>query len=67
MSNKSIKTLKGLKFDELTLKANELTQSIFKARFQKSTGQLKDVSSIWKLRKELARVKTVETALKGKL
>ena len=68
MSKKALKTLKGLSSSDLGSKATELEQKIFKARFQKTTGQLADVASIWRLRKELARVKTLATtaAAKGK-
>ena len=67
MSKKNLKTLKTLSADDLGSKAKELEQNIFKARFQKTTGQLANVSSIWKLRKELARVKTLVTGSKGKV
>lgn len=67
MSKKNLKTLKTLAVGDLIAKAKELEQTIFKARFQKTTGQLADVSSIWRLRKELARVKTLAVGSKGKV
>ena len=59
MSTKSFKLLKNLTKDELTSKARTIEGDLFKARMQKVTGQLENVSSIWKMRKELARVKTL--------
>jgi large subunit ribosomal protein L29 len=67
MSKKVLKTLKALSISDLASKAKELEQKIFKVRFQKTTGQLADVSSIWRLRKELAQVKTLENSAKGKV
>lgn len=64
--SKQLKALKNLSAKELATKTRELEKSIFDARLKKATGQLGDVSSIWRLRKELARVKTLETASQAK-
>lgn len=62
---KTLKELKNKSSTELSSKAKDLEVKLFKARFQKTTGQLADVSSIWRLRKELAQVKTLLTQQKG--
>ena len=59
MANKSNKALKNLSSDELNAKARELQASVFDLRIKKVTGQLANVSEIWKVRKELARVRTL--------
>ncbi len=62
---KTLKELKNKSSTELSSKAKDLEAKLFKVRFQKTTGQLADVSSIWRLRKELAQVKTLLTQQKG--
>lgn len=61
MSTKRFKDLKNLSKDELVSKERELGASLFQARMKKATGQLSNVSNLWLLRKELARVKTLQT------
>jgi ribosomal protein L29 len=62
---KQLKTLKNLSAAELAKKARELEAGLFGARFKKSTGQLASPADLWKMRKELARVKTLQTAANG--
>lgn len=62
MSTKRFKELKNLSKDELGTKARELEAELFQAKMKKATGQLEDVSTIWRLRKTLAQVKTLQTA-----
>ncbi len=64
--SKQLKALKNLSAKELATKTRELEKNIFDARLKKATGQLADVSSIWKMRKELARAKTLQTASEAK-
>ncbi len=45
--------------EELTAKEKELGQEIFNLRFQKATGQLGNTANISKVKRDLARVKTV--------
>lgn len=47
--------------DELATLESELRHQIWKARFDNQANQLDDTSSILKLRRDLARVKTVLT------
>ncbi len=63
MSNKSFKAIKDLTKDELGGKLRELESELFQARMKKATGQLADVASLWRLRKQVARAKTVQTQL----
>ncbi len=61
MSNKRFKELKNLSKDELLSKQNELEANLFQAKIKRTTGQLENVSSVWLLRKDLARVKMLQT------
>lgn len=53
------KEIRDLSVKELEEKANELGQELFNLRFQKATGQLGNTAMIPKIKKDLARVKTV--------
>ena len=61
MATKRFKELKNLSKDELHAKVRELEGQIFQAKMQTVTRQLEDTSTVWKLRKDLARVKTLQT------
>ena len=61
MSTKQLKEMKKLSKDELSTKIRDTETTLFQARLKKSTGQLEDTTSIWRLRKELARYKTLHT------
>lgn len=60
MSKKS-KAAISLSLDELKAKVVELEGQLFKLRMQKATGQLANTALMKLTRKELARVKTVQT------
>jgi len=45
--------------EELLKMTNELQEEIFRLRFRKNSGQLKQTSNIRKARHDLARIKTV--------
>jgi large subunit ribosomal protein L29 len=47
--------------EELSIMEGDLRRQLWKARFDNHTSQLDDTSSIQKLRKDLARVKTILT------
>ncbi len=64
--SKQLKELKKLSKDELKAKATELTSQLFKLRMQKVTGQLVNTAMIKTTRKQLARMKTLETQLERK-
>lgn len=65
MSNKQWKQIKDLSPAELTTKAAELHGKYFEAKVKHGIGQLEDTGTLWRLRKEIARVRTAITA-KGK-
>ncbi len=58
--------MKAAKFREMTTEeleseAGNFSEQLFRLRLQKATGQLEDVMKIRKIRRDLARVKTVLT------
>ena len=61
MAIKRFADLKGLSKTELTSKARELEESLFRARMDRETRQLKDTAMIWRMRKDLARLKSLLT------
>jgi ribosomal protein L29 len=58
---KAMKALKNLSANELVVKTRELEKNLFDTNMKKVTGQLADSATTWRLRKELARVKTLQT------
>jgi large subunit ribosomal protein L29 len=65
VSSKRFKELKNLSKDELTTKVRETEANLFQAKMKKTTGQLADSAMIWRLRKDVARLKTLMTAEKA--
>lgn len=57
MATKRFKELKGLSSDELATRIRESEAQLFEVRMKKATGQLEDTAKIWRLRKDLARMK----------
>ena len=47
--------------DELETLESDLTRKLWKSRFENHSNQLDDTSSIQKLRRDIARVKTILT------
>ncbi len=47
--------------EDLEVEAVELSQQLFKLRFQKASGQLENPRKLRQVRKDLARLKTVLT------
>jgi large subunit ribosomal protein L29 len=62
MANKRIKELKNLTKDELSTKLRELEKQLFEERMKKTAGTLADSASLWRVRKDIARVKTLQTS-----
>jgi ribosomal protein L29 len=60
VSNKRIRELRNLSKDELAAKLRESESAFFQAKLQRATGQLGDSASLWRLRKELARIKMLQ-------
>lgn len=57
MSTKLFKEMKDLTKEELIVKVREGEQQLFQLKLKKIAGDLKDTASLWRLRKNLARVK----------
>ncbi|MDH7512764.1 MAG: 50S ribosomal protein L29 [Clostridiales bacterium] len=51
--------LRELTEDELRNKEKELTDQLFKLRFQHTLGQLENATKLRNLRRDIARIKTV--------
>lgn len=62
MATKAFKALKSLSKDELATKLRELEHGFFEAKMKHVTGQLENTSSLWKTRKDIARVKMLAAA-----
>jgi len=65
VSNKRFNELKNLSKDELVAKVRTTEAELFQVKMKKMTGQLADSSSVWRIRKDIARMKTLQTALLG--
>jgi large subunit ribosomal protein L29 len=61
VATKRFKEIKNLSKDELAAKERQLQADLFQAKMKTVTGQLEDTSTVWKLRKDMARVKTLQT------
>lgn len=61
MSVKKLRELKNMSRVELEARLRDCTSQLFQSRLKHSTGQLEDNSSIWRQRKEVARIKTLLT------
>ena len=53
--------IRGNTFEELAVLEGDLRRQLWKAQFDNHTNQLDDTSSVQKLRRDLARVKTILT------
>lgn len=57
--------LKELGVQELQIKERELKQELFNLRFQHGTGQLENPQKMKKVKRDIARVKTVINQISG--
>lgn len=57
--------LRELTDDELRQKGRELEEELFNLRFQLATGQIENVGHITAVRRDIARVKTIQRARYG--
>ncbi len=53
--------MRELGIDELNAKLNDFVEELFNLRFQQSTSRLENADNIVKIRKNIARVKTLIT------
>ncbi|MDO5725685.1 MAG: 50S ribosomal protein L29 [Tissierellia bacterium] len=54
-----VKEIRQLSTEDLSKKENDLKHELFNLRFQMATGQLDNPSNLKKVRKDIARVKTI--------
>jgi large subunit ribosomal protein L29 len=54
-----ISEVRDLSLEELKKKENDLADELFRLRFRQATGQLESVAAKQKIRRDIARVKTV--------
>jgi large subunit ribosomal protein L29 len=60
VAKKKLEGLKNLSEKEMNQKISDNRKALFEAKIKLATGQLENTASIWKLRKEIARVKTFQ-------
>jgi large subunit ribosomal protein L29 len=61
MAKKKLESMKNLTAKELSQKLNDNQKALFESKIKLSTGQLENTASLWKIRKEIARLKTFLT------
>jgi large subunit ribosomal protein L29 len=66
VSTKRFKELKNLSADELKTRIRESEASLFDGKMKQATGQLGDTASLWRTRKDIARLKTLQHMKAGK-
>jgi len=57
--NKKANVLRDKSPDELNSRQRELTEQLFKLRFQRATGRMENPSKMREVRKEIARIQTL--------
>ena len=57
--SKQAATLRDKSVDELHTRQRELTEQLFKLRFQRATGRMENPSKMKQVRKEIARIETI--------
>ena len=60
-----IKELREKNENELDTRERELTDQLFKLRFQRATGSMENPSKMRQVRKEIARIKTLQNERKS--
>ena len=56
-----VKELRGLSQEELAKKENELKKELFELRFQAAASQLEQTARLNEVKKQIARIKTVQS------
>ena len=57
--NKKTNQLRDKSVDELSTRQRDLTEQLFKLRFQRATGRMESPSKMREVRKEIARIQTL--------
>ena len=60
MSTKRFKELRDMSENELRTQLRETEAKLFDAKMKHATGQLSETNMLWRLRKDIARVKTLQ-------
>lgn len=55
-----VKDIRNMSDQDLVQKINDLKQELFNLRFQNATGQLENVHAIGNVKRDIARVKTIQ-------
>ena len=61
MAKKKLEQMKNLSVKELNQKVLDAQKHLFENKIKQATGQLESTASLWKTRKEIARLKTFLT------
>ncbi|TCD45412.1 50S ribosomal protein L29 [Streptococcus sp. X16XC17] len=61
---KFVEELRGLSQEELAKRENELKKELFDLRFQAAAGQLEQTARLNEVKKQIARIKTVQSEVK---
>jgi large subunit ribosomal protein L29 len=61
VATKRFKELRDLSKSELQTKVREVEAELFHVKMKKTTGQLSDTAMIWRLRKDLAHMKMLQS------
>jgi len=59
VATKHLKELKNMSASELSAKIQQSEAELFQTKMKHVTGQLSDTASLWRLRKNIARMKTL--------
>ena len=57
--NKKANELRDKSVDELQTRQRDLSEQLFKLRFQRATGRMENPSKMRQVRREIARIKTL--------
>ena len=64
LNEEFVKELRGLSQEELAKRERELKKELFELRFQAATGQLEQTARLKEVKKQIARIKTVQSEMK---
>jgi large subunit ribosomal protein L29 len=59
MKSNNTAELRDKSVDELNIRERELSEQLFKLRFQRATGRIESPAKLHQVRREIARIKTL--------
>ena len=65
MATKHFNEMKSLSKDELATKLRAAEAELFQTKMRRETGQLANTSSLWRMRKDIARMKMLYGRAEG--